>query len=99
MTADRDFLFWMCDRLVNVYNESPNVDFVQKLRTIAQFTHPSIDTPVMGHPRYFPICRPSFSGPAEIWDDKKKTFIFLPGLDWSQAQNVCAVMNAADKEE
>jgi len=31
-----DFLDWMADRLVNVYGESPNVDFVQSLRDRAK---------------------------------------------------------------
>ena len=30
-----EFLNWIADRLVNVYNESPNIDFVQKLRGLA----------------------------------------------------------------
>ena len=33
--ADTTFLHWMADRLVHVYHESPNVDFVRKLHTIA----------------------------------------------------------------
>jgi hypothetical protein len=32
---DYKFLEWMADRLVAVYGESPNTDFVQKLRRIA----------------------------------------------------------------
>lgn len=32
---DVDFLNWIADRFVNVHGESPNVDFVQKLRRIA----------------------------------------------------------------
>jgi hypothetical protein len=31
----REFLNWVADRLVHVYGESPNVDFVLKLRQIA----------------------------------------------------------------
>ncbi len=33
--TDAAFLKWMADRLVGVYGESPNVDFVQRLREIA----------------------------------------------------------------
>lgn len=33
---DIDFLKWIADRLVNVYGESENVDFVQKLRTMTK---------------------------------------------------------------
>ena len=32
---DREFLEWIANRLVEVYGESPNVDFVLKLRQIA----------------------------------------------------------------
>lgn len=33
--TDKEFLNWLEDRLVHVYNESPNTDFVLKLRQIA----------------------------------------------------------------
>lgn len=33
--TDAQFLDWVADRLVNVYGESPNVDFVNKLRRMA----------------------------------------------------------------
>lgn len=33
---DAAFLTWVADRLVHVYGDSPNVDFVQKLRALAQ---------------------------------------------------------------
>lgn len=32
---DKEFLEWLIDRLVHVYNESPNTDFIHKLRKIA----------------------------------------------------------------
>ena len=32
---DKDFLLWLVDRLVEVYKESPNTDFVLKLKSIA----------------------------------------------------------------
>lgn len=35
MTKDNEFLNWLADRLVHVYGESPNVDFVLKLKAIA----------------------------------------------------------------
>jgi len=35
---DKEFLNWLADRLVNVYNESENVDFVQKLKAVAEAT-------------------------------------------------------------
>jgi hypothetical protein len=36
MTEDKEFLNWLADRLVHVYGENPNVDFVHKLRAIAK---------------------------------------------------------------
>ena len=32
---DGEFLSWVADRLVSVYGESPNVDFVLRLRRMA----------------------------------------------------------------
>lgn len=34
-SRDSEFLNWLADRLVHIYHESPNVDFVMKLREIA----------------------------------------------------------------
>lgn len=34
--SDSRFLTWIADRLVHIYSESPNVDFVLKLRSIAK---------------------------------------------------------------
>lgn len=33
---DSDFLNWVADRLVHVYGESENVDFVRRLRILAR---------------------------------------------------------------
>lgn len=33
--TDKEFLNWLADRLVHVYGESPNVDFVHRVRSIA----------------------------------------------------------------
>ena len=33
--TDPEFLNWLADRLVFVYGESPNVDFVRRLREMA----------------------------------------------------------------
>lgn len=33
--TDKEFLEWLIDRLVHVYGESPNVDFIHKLNKIA----------------------------------------------------------------
>jgi len=34
--SDQEFLNWLVARLVEVYKESPNTDFVQRLRLIAR---------------------------------------------------------------
>ncbi len=33
---DSEFLFWLRDRLINVYGEDPHIDYVQKLYSIAR---------------------------------------------------------------
>lgn len=33
---DKEFLKWVHDRIVNVYGESPNVDFLIRLREITE---------------------------------------------------------------
>ncbi len=35
LLSDTEFLEWVANRLVHVYGESPNVDFVNKLRSMA----------------------------------------------------------------
>lgn len=50
MANDRDFLFWMRDRIVYQYGEDPNTDFVQKLGSIARCTDPKQDTPAYAEP-------------------------------------------------
>lgn len=32
--SDKEFLNWLADRLVHVYGESPNIDFVHRLKSI-----------------------------------------------------------------
>ena len=46
MTEDKSFLFWLADRLVCVYGESPNTDFVLKLREIAGKTEKGVGTKI-----------------------------------------------------
>jgi hypothetical protein len=41
---DKEYLLWLVDRMVLVYHESPNVDFVHKLRAIALKTRKGKDT-------------------------------------------------------
>jgi hypothetical protein len=36
--SDKEFLLWLRDRLITVYHESPNTDFVHKLTAIANAT-------------------------------------------------------------
>ena len=31
---DKEFLYWIVDRLTNVFGEDPNADFVHRLRSI-----------------------------------------------------------------
>lgn len=33
---DSQFLYWLRDRLINVYGEDPHVDFVKKLNELAR---------------------------------------------------------------
>jgi hypothetical protein len=42
---DKDFLYWLADRLVNVYGESPNIDFVSKLVSVAESMSQKRHTP------------------------------------------------------
>lgn len=32
---DKEFLYWIVDRLTNVLGENPNADFIHRLRNIA----------------------------------------------------------------
>lgn len=32
---DKEFLYWIIDRLTNVFGENPNADFIHRLRNIA----------------------------------------------------------------
>lgn len=38
--TDKQFLEWLALRLINVYKESENIDFVQRLRRIAEHIDP-----------------------------------------------------------
>lgn len=42
---DAEFLRWIANRLVNVHNENPNVDFVHKLHAIADALPQEQSTP------------------------------------------------------
>lgn len=48
---DPDFLDWLADRLVYVYGESPNVDFVLALRRKAMRDRSAIDRDFRVHRR------------------------------------------------
>lgn len=41
--GDREFLVWLQDRLINVYHESPHLDFVQRLGNIVDRTPKSAE--------------------------------------------------------
>ena len=41
---DREYLLWLVDRMELVYRESPNADFVHKLRAIALKTRKGKET-------------------------------------------------------
>lgn len=45
---DRDFLMWVADRLV-AHGDTPNVDFISKLVSIAEATPLDHETPNTGH--------------------------------------------------
>lgn len=47
MVTDSEFLNWLGDRLVHVYGESENVDFVLKVRRLAQAAAQSVAQPVV----------------------------------------------------
>lgn len=78
---DRDFLIWIADRLVHVYGESPNVDFVQKLRKLAK-------------PRFHVEGQTSTLGAIwQIWDGTKHQSV-LRGIPSERVANtMCAFMN------
>ena len=40
--ADKEFLNWIADRLVNVYGENENTDYIRYLRQIANGTKPQL---------------------------------------------------------
>lgn len=40
--SDYEFLAWLYDRLTLVYHESPNMDFVQRLRKIVEGMAPEV---------------------------------------------------------
>lgn len=60
---DRDFLLWLRNRLIHVYKEDPNMDFVSKLENIAGATPANQETPNMS-PSPFP-----FRGPGKALED------------------------------
>lgn len=47
---DKEFLIWLRERLINVYMESPDADFVSKLTAIINAYPEDKLTPNMGEP-------------------------------------------------
>ena len=43
--TDKEFLIWLHKRLEHVYKESPNMDYMHKLRAIIQTIDPNKVTP------------------------------------------------------
>jgi hypothetical protein len=97
MTADRDFLFWLRDRLVHQYGEDENTDFVLKLNAIAQETSPGIDTQVWSdEPRYkgrFRVFPAIDSAPVDIFDMNTGKPVSSSFPHRPQALGVCASFN------
>lgn len=48
--TDKEFLNWIADRFVNVHGESENVDFVARLRVLAEKLDTNLDA--FGQDRY-----------------------------------------------
>lgn len=48
---DKDFLIWIHNRIKNVYGESPNVDFLYKLRAVIREVPKEKETPSANCPR------------------------------------------------
>jgi len=46
---DREFLQWLARRLITVYGESENVDFVHKLKSVAETVPHDQDTNMFDH--------------------------------------------------
>lgn len=60
---DRNFLLWLRNRLIHVYKEDPNVDFISKLENIAGTIPAERETPNMS-PSPFP-----YRGPDHALED------------------------------
>ena len=45
---DREFLNWVHDRMINVYGENRNIDFLHKLRAIIRNYPQDKETPNIG---------------------------------------------------
>lgn len=91
MTADREFLLWLANRLVNVYGESPNVDFVQKTVAIACGLPPQEDT------KWNLLSQ-------HAWDHDKQEFVLptRPANAWPvNAGGLfrCCIANLSDQEQ
>lgn len=98
MTADRDFLFWLHERLVHKYGENENIDFVQKLHAIAWKTPSGVDTPAIYQDppgRYHLLGETSTIGPRwQIWDSVVKRAVITDITDQPGASKAVRVMNS-----
>ena len=98
MTADRDFLFWLRDRLVERYNENASADFVHKLECIAFNTDPKQDTPVFALPpkgsNYHLLGQTSVLGPRwYIWHGGIDSVIKEDITDYAIGQLLVRLLN------
>lgn len=101
MTADRDFLFWLHERLVHKYGENENIDFVQKLHAIAWKTPSGVDTPAIYQDppsRYHLLGETSTIGPRwQIWDSVSRRTVVSGITDEAGASKTLIIMNSLAK--
>ena len=83
---DAEFLNWIADRLVSVHGESPNVDFVRRLRSIAE-------TPAV---RYF---MDDCEDDRTFWKfTGSEAYVSLYGRRWSDSVSSVSDMSARETE-
>lgn len=101
MTADRDFLFWLHERLIHKYGENENTDFVQKLHAIAQVTPPKVDTWIQERRgRYAVLGETSTVGPRWlIWDNIDKKEVITGFEDQTVANRTVGLLNLYAQEK
>ena len=71
--TDKEFLSWVADRLVHVYGESENVDFVHKLRKISQRTWVGLESEEIRKAKHHIV-------------DGAYHYSFKQGAEWAEAK-------------